>query len=79
MVYNNLAIAYGKAGMLDEEIKALRQALSLRPKYAAAHYNLGMVYLKKNDRAGAMEQYEALQKIDLTAAKNLLQHINSQQ
>jgi len=78
VVYNNLAIAYGKANMLDEEIKALQKALSLRPKYAAAHYNLGMVYLKKNDRAAAMKEYEELQKIDLTAAKNLRKHIDSQ-
>lgn len=78
MVYNNLGIAYGKAGQLDEEIKALQKALSLRPKYAAAHYNLAIVYLKKSDRAAAMEQYEELQKIDLTAAKNLLKLINNQ-
>lgn len=79
VVYNNLAIAYGKAGMLDEEIKALLDALALRPKYAIARFNLGICYLKKNDRAAAMEQYEELKKFDITVANNLLKRINSQQ
>ena len=78
VVYNNLAIAYGKAGKLDEEITALQKAISMRPNYAAARYNLGMVYLKKNDRPAAMGQYDELKKIDLTAAKHLLKQIDSQ-
>ena len=78
MVYNNLAIAYGKAGMLDEEIKALKDALALRPKFAIARFNLGICYLAKNDREAAMGQYEELKKFDITMANNLLKRINSQ-
>ena len=75
IAYNNLGIAYGRLGRYQEEIDALRNALKYRPQYAAARYNLGATLIKVGDLEGAREQYEALNKFDLTIAKALLKEI----
>ena len=39
----------------------LRKALKLESGNAAAHYNLGIAYLRSGDVAAANEEYEALE------------------
>jgi tetratricopeptide (TPR) repeat protein len=39
--YNNLAIAFGKVGMVKEAIESYQHALELDPTSAATHYNIG--------------------------------------
>jgi len=77
VVYNNMAFSYGKTGKIDEQTAALKQAVSLRPSYATAHYNLGMVYLHKKDKAHALQQYAALKNIDETMAAALKKEIDA--
>jgi tetratricopeptide (TPR) repeat protein len=52
-VYTNMGWAYYNLGRLEEAESALRQALSLEPTLAAAHYNLGLVLLKAGRREEA--------------------------
>lgn len=77
MIYNNLAISYGKLGKTDDEIAALKKALAIRPKYVIARFNLGMAYLKKDDRAGAVKQYQIIKEIDEGIAASLKKEIDS--
>ena len=76
VVFNNMAYAYGKTGKVDEQVAALRRAIAIRPSYATARFNLAIVYLHSNNKAGALQQYEALKKIDETAAESLKREID---
>jgi Flp pilus assembly protein TadD len=71
VLYNNLAFAYGKIGKPTEQIAALRQAISLRPRYSTARLNLGIVLLNNGDRKGAEQQLVALREFDQGAAASL--------
>jgi tetratricopeptide (TPR) repeat protein len=75
VAYNNMGIAYGRLGRYQDEIAAMKKAIELRPRYASARYNLGVTQIKVGDLEGAREQYEALNKFDLTIAKALLKEI----
>jgi len=74
-LYNNLGWTYGQVGKTKEQIAALRQAIALRPRYATARQNLGLVLLKQGDRKGAEEQYAALLMFDEGAAADLKKEI----
>lgn len=76
MLYNNLAVAYGKAGNVDKEITLLKKAIALRPRYATARYNLGMVSLRKGVGSEVLRQYEELKKFDEGAADSLKQELD---
>ena len=71
VLYNNLGWTYGQVGKTKEQIAAYRQAISLRPRYATARLNLGLVLLGQGDRKGAEEQYAALLPFDQGAADDL--------
>ena len=71
VLYNNLGWTYGQVGKTKEQIAAYRQAISLRPRYATARFNLGLVLLGQCDRKGAEEQYAALLPFDQGAADEL--------
>jgi tetratricopeptide (TPR) repeat protein len=75
VVLNNLGIAYGKMERWDEEIAALKKAIAIRSQYASAHYNLGLTYLKKGNKAAARAEYQALNEFDGTMARELLQKL----
>jgi tetratricopeptide (TPR) repeat protein len=77
VLYNNLAFAYGKVGKIDREIESLKKALSLRPTYVTARFNLGIVYLRKGDRAEAMKQYAIIKERDEGAAASLKKEIDA--
>ena len=60
---NELGIALGAKGYLDEALDQLRTATQLKPNYGEAHYNLGITYLKKaesNRRVDPASYYESL-------------------
>ncbi|HJQ41301.1 MAG TPA: tetratricopeptide repeat protein, partial [Thermoanaerobaculia bacterium] len=44
---NNLGIAYSEHGDLGDAEKAFRRALSMKPAYAEAHFNLGKALHKQ--------------------------------
>lgn len=77
VLYNNMGVAYGKLGRLDDEIAALKKAVRLRASYSSARYNLGIAYLKKKDKKAAMTAYEALKGYDEGAAETLLNQIKA--
>jgi tetratricopeptide (TPR) repeat protein len=77
VLYNNLAASYGMVGKTNAQISALEKAISLRPRYATAHYNLGVVYLKKGRRDEALKQYNELNKFDEGTAKTLKKEIDA--
>jgi tetratricopeptide (TPR) repeat protein len=76
VLYNNLAVSFGKVGNLQEEIAALEKAISLRPRYATARYNLGMAMLSKGMRAEALQQYAEINKFDSGVAVALKKEID---
>jgi len=77
VLYNNLAVSYGKLGRGDDEIATLRRAIALRPRYATAHFNLGMALLARGDRAGAAEERRILDEFDEGAAASLQKEIDA--
>lgn len=77
MLYNNLGWTYGQVGKTQEQLQALRQAVSLRPRFATARLNLGVVLLRQGDRRGAQQQYDALQEFDEGAAATLKKEIEA--
>jgi tetratricopeptide (TPR) repeat protein len=77
VIYNNLAASYGMTGKSNEQIAALEKAVSLRPHYSMARYNLGVVLLNKGRRAEALKQYNELKKFDEGTAKALKKEIDA--
>ena len=77
VLYNNLAASYGMLGKTDREIAALKKAIVLRPHYATARYNLGVVYLKNGRREEALKQYNELNKFDEGTAQALKKEIDT--
>ena len=70
MAYYNLGVLYGTVGDYREAAAAFKQALVLKRQgvevqYALdeAHFNLGLALLKLNQKAEAMEHYQALKEL----------------
>jgi tetratricopeptide (TPR) repeat protein len=62
--WNHLGLAFHGNNQPDEALKAYRIALSLDHKLAAAHFNLGCLYLEQNNLAAAADEltsYKLLQ------------------
>jgi predicted Zn-dependent protease len=53
----NLAIQLHAAGALADARRLLDEAVRADPAMAEAHYELGRVLEKQNDRAGAIREY----------------------
>jgi tetratricopeptide (TPR) repeat protein len=77
MLFNNLGWTYGRLGKPNEAIVAYQRAVALRPRFSAARLNLGLVLLKKGDRAGAEAQHAALLEFDAGAAETLLKEMEA--
>lgn len=63
-----------RAGNTEEEISDFRKVVEMFPQSRDARRELGITYYQQNDNPAALEQFEALQKIDpddLTAHYNL--------
>ena len=57
VAHNLLAGALGEQGDLTGARNHIEKALQLRPDYAGAHYNLGLLMLRQRDFADAQEQF----------------------
>lgn len=58
--YIDLGGIYYQLGQWDNAIAQFSQAVSLKPDFANAHYNLGHAYEAKNDLQDALTQYQAV-------------------
>ena len=47
--YNSLGFVYSKQRKLEEAIAAYEQAIQLRPDFAKAHHNLGLILLQRGE------------------------------
>jgi tetratricopeptide (TPR) repeat protein len=52
-------------------VKAFQQAISVRPNFAQARYNLGVAHFATGNRKGAQEEYNALRRLDPARAAKL--------
>jgi tetratricopeptide (TPR) repeat protein len=52
-----LGVAYLELDQQDEAIKSFKEAVRLRPEYAAAHYNLGIAYGYSGRNKEAVEAF----------------------
>lgn len=59
-----LGLLYYNNERLEEAEKEFLGALALLPEYSNARYYLGLIYDKQNKRAKALEQFEAVQKLN---------------
>jgi tetratricopeptide (TPR) repeat protein len=66
---------YAKLGRHKEAIKACKQAISLKPDDATAHYALGTAYLIMGDSGNALEEYKILKELDEETANELFDQI----
>jgi tetratricopeptide (TPR) repeat protein len=64
VVFNNIGGAYSSDGQYKKAVKAFKQAISLKPDFAEARFNLAIVYLKTGDRNIALRQYYELKMLD---------------
>ena len=67
----HLAFAEGKTGHSKEKTRCFRKAIELEPRFAEAHYDLGIGLALSGDRDGAMDEVKALKRIDETLSKRL--------
>ena len=75
VVYNDLGCAYARLKNYKEARAYLRQATALKPEFATAFFNLGVVNLSLQDKGAALEQYAVLKTLDRTLADKLYRMI----
>lgn len=66
-----LGTTLGKAGQYSEAITQLREAVRLKPELPDAHFALGLAYMSTGDRQKAMDEVNALSRIDSREAAQL--------
>jgi hypothetical protein len=67
----HLAFAEGKTGHSREKTRCFRKAIELQPRFAEAHYDLGIGLALSGDRGGAMNEVKALKLIDEGLSRRL--------
>jgi len=55
----------------EDAIQACQQAIELKPDYAEAYFELGIIYVALKDLKLAREQYNILKTLDENLAKKL--------
>jgi Flp pilus assembly protein TadD len=58
-VLMNMAIAYSRLNRLGEAERCYRRVLEVKPEHAGAHYGLGFLLMKRNERGAAEHHLEA--------------------
>ena len=54
----NLALAYINQERFDQATDSLRKALSLRPRFSQAHFELAQLYLRGEKKEQALEHFQ---------------------
>ena len=73
--YYAIGVAFGKLGRGRDEIGAYTEAIHVDPDFAPAHHAMGNAFLLRGDKAGALEEYRILKKLDGNLADNLFTRI----
>lgn len=68
--------AYLQLEQDEQAVAAFRQAIRVRPNFPQSRYNLGVAYFATGNRKGAMDEYNALKRLDPDRAARLLKVIN---
>jgi tetratricopeptide (TPR) repeat protein len=71
--HHNAAVAFERAGRLDEAMAEFRRSLAIYPQYASAAFGIGHVFSLKGLDAPALHWYEEAVRLDWTFAKAHLQ------
>ena len=74
--YLGLGITYNILGFNDKAMMALKKAVLINPHFAQARHALALCYLRKGDRASALEEYKILRGLDPDLADQLILLIN---
>lgn len=74
-----LGFLYYRDGNYEATVQAMDQAIALSGDYSNARYFLGLALSKLNDRAGALEQFVAIEKLnpDNEEVKNIISNLQS--
>lgn len=62
--WNNLGIAEGRLGNLDEAERTYREAIARDPKLSSPHLNLGNLYLERGEPEAALVDLQLAAKLD---------------
>ena len=54
----NLALAYINQERFDQAMKSLQKALSIRPRFSQAHFELAQLYLREEKKEQALEHFQ---------------------
>ena len=73
--YAVLGELYTRLGRTADAISILKQGLAVNPSFGRVHFALGMAYYKSGDKESAMNEYNALKRINLEMAESLLTEI----
>ena len=57
-LHNNLAMVDSMVGDHDKALAELREAVRLRPSYAEAYRNMGLVWLRKSNPVQAIQSFQ---------------------
>ena len=64
ILFNISGACFSSIGPIDSAIQAFKTAISLKPEYSEAHYNLGVVFQKNRQNDDAYNCYEKAIKIN---------------
>lgn len=76
--YYLLGNAYASTGEKEKAIESYKQSLVFSPKFKKARFNLGIVYIQKNDLVSAKAQYTALLELDKVLAEKFKESLPKQ-
>jgi len=62
--HNNLGVAYGRAGRIEDAARAYRNAIQADPQLPAPHANLAQIYMRKGQREKALKHSEKAVRLD---------------
>lgn len=74
--YYLLGNAYAEVNQNTKAVEAYQKCLELNPRFSRANFNIGIIRIIEKNKAGAMEQYNALLSSDKVLAEKLKAEID---
>ena len=72
-----LGNAYFADNQPEKALDAYKKCLDLSPRFTRARYNSGIIQIRLNNKAAALEQYNALLPLDAALANRLKAEIDN--